>query len=128
MIRHAIQLLAPLATLAGLVLGVWGTYLLTHLYHPFSSMGFSASIWRVTCLLARFNVGQIIREAKVAAKLASVDEEDRARALAGVYLIFLGFVLQAGGTLLWLADTMMGLLAKPAAGLTGLVLVLLRTG
>jgi len=102
-IRSAIG--APFFSGAGVVLGVYGTYLVTRQYHPFDKAGFARTVARLLILRITRRGDEADRAIKVAIGLA--DPEDRWQTLNGVYYVFLGFVAQVVGSLLWLVDAML---------------------
>jgi hypothetical protein len=108
MIRHAVQLLGPAVTAAGIALSIYGTFLLTRWYHPFSVTGFLSTLWNLVVLLLRGEAARVFEEAKTASRIGLVNEEQRAESLVGIYFIFLGFVLQLVGTGFWALDEIMG--------------------
>jgi hypothetical protein len=89
-----------------MVLGVWGTLQISAPYHPFSVPGFVRHVLGVIWELCHGSRRAMLR-VKIASKLGAVNEEDRAKSLVGVYLVFLGFVLQSIGAVLWSLDAIL---------------------
>lgn len=110
MIRVWVQVLGPATTLIGVLLSVSGTYLLTRWYHPFKLKGFLGIVFRVTWLFITGQRDSAIQITRTATKLGRLNREKRAESLIGLYLIFVGFLFQAVGALLWGADTVWSLL------------------
>jgi hypothetical protein len=96
----------------GVLLSVWGTYLLTRWYHPFRFWGFLGSVLQVTGLFVTGRRERATSILRAAAKFGRLNEEERAESLIGLCLIFVGFLLQAMGALCWGADVVWGLLRK----------------
>jgi hypothetical protein len=111
-IRALIQVLGPVTTLVGVLLSVWGTYLLTRWYHPFGFLDFIKSVFQVTALFIARRRRRAIDVTRAAARFGDLNEENRAESLIGLCFIFVGFVLQAVGAVCWGIDTLWGLLQK----------------
>lgn len=114
----------PIVALLGVGSSVWGTYLLTKWYHPFSETGFMEHLkdspFLAMALLerkqkriggetsqseARPSAGErALQELEAVVELGAINLEKRAVSLVGIDLIFIGFVLQAIGATLSLAD------------------------
>jgi hypothetical protein len=127
-ILHAVFAIAgPLVTLIGVVLSVWGTFLFTEFWHPFTGEDFFVHL-KDSPILAMTLLRQVLREnrepirgdasanplppdegerkleeLKVTAQLA-VNEEKRYASLVGLDMVFVGFALQAIGAISSLAD------------------------
>jgi hypothetical protein len=104
MLKACLEIGAALVTLIGVVIGVYGTYVLTMWTHP---MGFWAFNQSVLIMFARKIVGKddmTARVNRVATKLAEMKPENKAESLHGLHWIFLGFVLQTIGALLLAID------------------------
>ncbi len=86
MIRHLVQILGVAFSVIGILPGIWGTYLLTHLYHPFESSDFTSTIWRFVCLFVRGDHRTIYKEARVATDFAELNPERKSHALVGVHI------------------------------------------
>jgi hypothetical protein len=106
-IRVIAQVGAPTACLAGVLSGLYGTYLMTQSYHPFEPWGF-------VCHICRY-MWKLIREGKPEARKYLQDTintaaggEDRSTSLRGIYYLFASFLLQSTGSLLWLMDSICG--------------------
>ncbi len=95
-----------------MVLSVCGTYLLTRWYHPFKLFNFLLFIIQVTGLFIVGRTDEAIRRTEAATKIGRVNKERRAVSLIGLYMIFVGFILQAVGALCWGVDAVWGILEK----------------
>jgi len=103
------------AGLIGLLWSVWGTYLLTKSYHPFTKQAFSDFIQEAPYLAMvllklpsqRSNQEkgklELLERAAVAAR---ANDENRAISLLGIGLIFIGFLFQTLSAALITADTL----------------------
>jgi hypothetical protein len=95
---------AAILTLAGVFVGVYGTYKMTKYYHPYSWLEFAKSI---RTAMWRDLTGQsesADRQNRVASRLAG--SEDKAISLRGVEWVFVGFVIQTLGAILALIDVL----------------------
>jgi hypothetical protein len=103
-LKAALETGAAGLTLAGVFVGVYGTYKMTKFYHPYRWAGFVKS---VVMTMYRDLTGQedkVNRHNRVAAKLAGMTPEDKADSLRGVEWVFVGFLLQTGGAIIVLID------------------------
>jgi len=116
MIRASIQILGPAVTLAGVLLSIWGTFLLTRWYHPFDFRNFVKAAVHVTLLYIRGRSKEANEYIEAATKIGHLNEERRARSMAGLLVIFAGFLLQAIGAVCWGADMAWGILEKKPPG------------
>jgi hypothetical protein len=94
-------------TLLGVLLGVRGTLLMCRAYHPFQT---SAVVWPILKTVGRVLRGDIAaleESVEATSDLASLNQENRARTLAGVYLLIFSFFLQTLGAMLLVADAWM---------------------
>jgi hypothetical protein len=107
-----IQILGPVTTFSGVILSIWGTYLLTRWYHPFKLRGFLQFIFQVTGMFIVGRKVEAIHRTEVATKLGRVNREKRAVSLIGLYLIFVGFIFQGIGAFCWGVDTIWGFLVR----------------
>jgi hypothetical protein len=87
-----------LASSTGQFVGILGTLLMANAYHPFAVWHFlsrsaPAAGWR----FLRGGSGAVRKYLSTAVKLAEINPEDRPLSLAGLCLIFFGFVLQFFG-------------------------------
>lgn len=125
-ILHAsFSIAGPLVTLAGVIVSVIGTYLLTKWYHPYTEGGFFKHIQEAPFLAMillqkparnipgegpQIEAPQTEKARKRLAKLdriadlAKVNDERRSVSLVGIDLIFIGFVLQGIGAVSSLID------------------------
>lgn len=106
--RTFVRVGAPVATGFGVILGVMGTLLICKPYHPFTVWGLAKHIFSLIPYAIRKGPSQASGLVRTASRLSTINEEDRARSLVGVYLVFLGFVMQAIGALLWTIDAYLG--------------------
>ena len=106
--RVCVRVGAPIATGVGVILGVMGTLLICKPYHPFSVWGLVKHIFSLIPYAIRKGQSQASGLARTASRLSAINEEDRAKSLVGVYFVFLGFVMQAIGALLWTIDASLG--------------------
>jgi hypothetical protein len=111
-IRTIDQILGPATTLIGVLLSIWGTYLLTHWYHPFEFLDFLKSVLQVTTMYMFGRRDRAMKIVRAATKFGGLNEEKRYESLVGLCFIFVGFVLQAVGALCWGVDTIWGLMEK----------------
>src|ERR1700719_4536877 len=89
-----------LLTLVGVVIGVYGTFLMTKFYHPYAPVGFVVSMVR---MLGRILIGQAKRNQEhsdVAAVFAELTPEKKGESLSGAHWLFIGFFLQTIGATL----------------------------
>lgn len=92
-------------TLAGVLVGVYGTFVMTKFYHPYGPVGFVMSIMR---MLGRLVIGRAKKNqehADVAAAFGSLTPEKKGESLSGAHWLFIGFFLQTGGAILIAIDT-----------------------
>jgi hypothetical protein len=91
-------------SLLGVVVSVYGTYLMTKWYHPYKWAGFvksvALSVWREIAGEGE----KTARHNRVAALMAEMTPENKAESLNGIHWVFFGFLLQAIGALLILGD------------------------
>jgi hypothetical protein len=91
-------------TLAGVLVGVYGTFVMTKFYHPYGPIGFVVSMIR---MLGRLIIGQGKKNQEhsdVAAAFAELTPEKKGESLTGAHWLFIGFFLQTIGALLIMAD------------------------
>lgn len=103
-LKALVHIGAPVVTLVGVAVSVIGTYLITQWHHPFDNTEFWKSVKRVLWLLVTGRK----RKAKEIVELASdlaIKNETLAVSLFGLYIVFIGFVIQGAGTLLWCIDS-----------------------
>ncbi|MGA2353435.1 MAG: hypothetical protein ABSG02_02995 [Terriglobales bacterium] len=140
---HAvIAIVGAVAMLAGIGLAVWGTYLLTQSYHPFSQEGLiehlkDAPLLAIAYLKYRSQQGRTpapaepstdspaemkpkerstvddkIKELQLLAEMALVNKENRPLLLLGTDMVFIGFIFQVFGAMLTVVDVMWSRLAR----------------
>src|SRR5216684_517088 len=101
-------LAAAILTLLGVIVGVYGTFLMTMQYHPFDRRGWGVAknFLRVMVRLGTFRW----KSAKVlitkAARFGEVNDEDRALSLTGIYVLSFSFLLQVAGGAFAIADAL----------------------
>jgi hypothetical protein len=114
--RATVEILAAIFSLAGVVIGTHGTYMLTRWYHPFSEGGFLASLRRMIWRKLTGKRAELARHLRVSNALAKLKPEDESHSLDGIYWVFVGFVLQTFGAVLVLIDALIINLGKPTVG------------
>jgi hypothetical protein len=87
MLREAIQLAGPVLTLVGVGLSVVGTYRLTKPYHAYDGRDLVASVLRAVRLAVMRASTVRDAEAETSAHIASLNREQRADSLVGIYQI-----------------------------------------
>ena len=91
-------------TLAGVLVGVYGTFLMTKFYHPYGPFGFLQSLARMTGRLVTFQTKRAQAHNDVAAAFAKLTPEKTGESLSGAHWLFIGFFLQGIGGVLMLVD------------------------
>jgi hypothetical protein len=94
------------ATSIGSVLGMVGVFKQTNAYYAFRKADLVAHMFQIA--LKWLTAKQAFKEVSIAAKLAEKKVEDRAQSLAGLYLVFFGFLLQLVGAGLLFAGVFAG--------------------
>lgn len=92
-------------TLLGVIVGVYGTYILTKWTHPLGWWGFN---WSVLVMFGRKLIGrddETTRINEVSTRLATMSAENKAESLHGLHWVFFGFVLQTIGAVLLVIDS-----------------------
>ena len=89
--------------LAGVVVAVYGTYLMTTAYHPFKTLDLIKNMARTFFRLSTLRWRKA-KELITDVSNLEVNKEDRAKSLMGVYFLFLSFVLQTAGAVLAVLD------------------------
>jgi len=92
----------PILVLLGTLVSVGGSFLMTRFYHPFGPINFARSLRRIIWLV-------ISRQKQTLAKVMAgapqfANDENKARSLAGVYILFSGLAVQSLGAILVLCD------------------------
>jgi hypothetical protein len=87
-------------TLLGVVVSVYGTFVLTQWTHTYSLVDFLKSTVKMFFRKAKRQE----RINQVATALTEGKDEEKAKSLAGLQWVFLGFVLQAFGSILLTID------------------------
>ena len=106
-LRAVISVAAPVLTLIGVFLSAYGTYDLTRSYYPIEGITFARVALRVSFLFATFRFRQAHKRIDDLSDYA-VNSEDRNESLAGLFLIFWGFVIGGVGTFCWIIDAIWG--------------------
>jgi hypothetical protein len=99
-----IEIGGALLMLIGVLIGVYGTFLMTKFYHPYGPLGFAVSLTR---MLGRTLTGQQKKNeihADVAAAFADLTPEKKGESLSGASWLFIGFFFQTIGAILTLID------------------------
>jgi hypothetical protein len=103
-VKAFLEIGGALLTLAGVVLGVYGTFLMTKFIHPYGPIGFFVSMLR---MIGRSLIGRRDRNkehAEVAAAFAELIDEKKGEILSGTQWVFFGFFLQTMGAVLIAID------------------------
>jgi hypothetical protein len=91
-------------TLFGVLLGLVGTYLMTTAYNPFGSGGLMWNFCRVAWLMVTLRLKKARDMVRDTAFFGELNPENRGRSLAGIYLLFLSFVVQTLAAVLGICD------------------------
>lgn len=91
-------------TLLGVIIGVYGTYILTKWTHPLGWWGFNWSVLVMFWNKLTRSEDRITRINEVSTKLAAMSVENKAESLHGLHWVFFGFVLQTLGAVLLAFD------------------------
>jgi hypothetical protein len=75
---------------------------MTRFYHPFGASNFVRSLVRIIWLVITGQRGMLARIMKSAPQIAT--DENKARSLAGIYILFIALFIQAVGALFVLID------------------------
>lgn len=100
-----LHLAGPLLTLAGVVLGIWGTLLMCRAYHPFSTGKVLLHLLGVVGKFIRGNWSGARESIESASEFSTLNQENRLRTLTGVYVLVFSFLLQTAGAMLVLIDS-----------------------
>jgi hypothetical protein len=106
-LRAWIEVGGALFTLIGVVIGVYGTFLMTKFYHPYSFSGFIKSLVN---MLGRAITGQQRRNelhVDIAAEFGKLNQEKKGETLSGANWLFVGFFFQTVGAVLAFIDFLM---------------------
>ncbi len=107
MIAFLIKICAAGLLLLGVLVAVYGTYLMTLAYHPFKTkLDLVKNILRVSWLFATFRFRAAHELVDTVEQFAEVNPEDRTKSLRGIYFLFLSFVLQTAGSILAVIDVL----------------------
>ena len=141
-LHAAVAIIGAVAILVGTGSAVWGTYLLTQSYHPFSQEGFIEHLKDAPFLAMAYvkyrsqqgrtlapaehstdspteirpeeksEVDDKIKELKLLAEMALANKENRPLLLLGTDMVFIGFFFQMCGAILTVVDVMWSHLAS----------------
>lgn len=102
----AIELKVDIAylSLAGVLLGLLGTYLMTSAYHPFGEGGLIKNFFRVVGLALTLRWKQAKDIVTDVVSFGDLNPEDRRKSLTGIYLLFLSFAVQTAVAILGVFD------------------------
>ena len=98
-----VHIAAPVATLVGVLVSVIGTYLITQSEHPFSHIEFWKSVAKVLWLLITGRKAAAEELVQTASGVA-MNTKSLAISLFGLYIVFIGFLIQGLGSILWCVD------------------------
>jgi hypothetical protein len=111
--KDSLELAAGIVGLAGVLVSIWGTFLLTRFYHPFGPGSFLRTVAKATLHFMTGRQDKALARARLITKLGAITPEQKAKSLLGVYWIFVGFVLQGVAVALSLGDTIWGIVTRP---------------
>jgi len=114
--RGLIQILGPVTTFIGVAISIWGTYLLTRWYHTFRPKDFLQVVFSAAFLVLTGRKEKALRFTRTTAKFGRLNREKRAESLIGIYLLFVGFILQAIGAFCWGTDAIWSLVSSSHSG------------
>ena len=98
--KAVLEISGAVLTLIGVVIGVYGTYIMTKFNHPYGPLGFVKSMCRMLWRMIFFQEQKTVRHNAVAAKFAALRPEEKGESLSGIQWVFVGFVLQTIGAAL----------------------------
>lgn len=90
--------------MAGVVLGVAGTYLMTAAYHPFGGSGVFRNWLRCVFMFVTFRWKSALELIGDVASFGELNRENRAKSLLGIYVLLLSFAFQTLGAAFAIAD------------------------
>jgi hypothetical protein len=89
----------------GVLVAAYGTYLVIEWYVPVSGRGFWRSCGGFLCDAITLHIARIKNSVATWAEISEMlAKEDRRKTIAGILIIFAGFLIQAAGAFLWLLD------------------------
>jgi len=91
-------------TLAGVLVGIVATYLMTTAYHPFGGGGVLKNWFRCMGMFITFQWKSAVELIGDVASFGELNKEDRAKSLLGIYILGFSFALQTVGAALAIAD------------------------
>jgi len=97
---------AAVFLLIGVVVAVYGTYLMTTAYHPFKKLDLVRNMLRVSFRLVTIQWRAADDLIKDVASVALANPEDRPTSLRGVYFLFVSFLFQTVGAILAVVDVL----------------------
>lgn len=80
--------------------------MITKAYHPFRGVGLLIVLVRLSTRYLLGHRERAIEEFRYMNKIA-INKESRTESLVGIYLVFVGFILQGAGALFWAVDEFM---------------------
>lgn len=107
LIAFLIKISAAGLLLLGVIVAVYGTYLMTLAYHPFKKLDLIKNILRVCLRLTTFRWRSANRIVEDAVSFAEANPENRPKSLRGIYFLFVSFVLQTAGSILAVIDVLL---------------------
>src|SRR5690348_16966181 len=105
MAKAILEIGGAVFSLAGVAVGVYGTYLTTKFLHPYTATGFVKSMVRMMWRKATRQNEKNLRNQRVAAAIAIMSPENKAESYTGVHWLFVGFVFQTVGAIMILIDS-----------------------
>ncbi len=93
----ALGLAGILLTSAGAALGMAGSFLMAHAYHPFSFFSFLGHLLSLAARLAMFDLRGFREEIRTTLEVSAAKSVNRAKLLGGLYLVFLAFLISLAG-------------------------------
>ena len=102
--KAVLEITGAVLTLLGVVIGVYGTYLMTKFSHPFGPLGFTISMARTISGMMFGERENTKRYIEIAGKFAALKEQDKGESFVGLHWLFFGFFLQTLGAILIMID------------------------
>lgn len=107
MLHAFIHIGGPVIALLGVLVGVAGTLMMSHQYHPFTSFKLLTHSFNIAARLLIKSPEDTRRLMYETSQLSLVNEEDRGRSLFGLYCLIFSFFLQMFGAVLMLIDMLL---------------------
>jgi len=102
--RAVLEIGGAALTLLGVLIGVYGTFVMTKFYHPYGPVGFLVSMIRMIGRMLVFQGKKNKEHVDVAAAFAELTPEKKGESLSGAHWLFLGFFLETLGAALITVD------------------------